>query len=374
MVKKEKDVVVVVDETQLEEKLLSDTSERLDKTFKPTPEIPADEPDESDDSTLVDKEKSADETDKTDKSTPKKTADEKDEVESKEEGDEKIADKKKEEIPPLSDAYYRAAIHRGWKDEDIKDLYKNNPELAIRTFGNIYEEVNRSSKDFAAIGRARKVEQAKVAAGTKVTSEVKPEFKGLDIEKIKKEYPDDPIVDVIIAQQEQNKLLFDTVNELKQTRSAPVMDQPPVITSDPEVAAIQQQIETFFGSDELKDYQDFYGVLEKDAENWDTLTPGQKMNRWTAIEMMDQMMAGASVLGRKMDMDEALRRAHLSVTEPIREKVIREGIKSQVIKRSKSITLKPSNTTQPEGGKPQSQDDLVERTEARLLKTFGKNK
>ena len=62
-------------------------------------------------------------------------------------------------------------------------------------------------------------------------------------------------------------------------------------------------------------YEDFYGTLPKDAVIWDSLSPGQKMNRWAVVEMMDQMIVGATTLGREMKIDEALNLAHLSVTE-----------------------------------------------------------
>jgi len=83
--------------------------------------------------------------------------------------------------------------------------------------------------------------------------------------------------------------------------------------------AIEQQIETFFRSDELKGYEEFYGVVPKDATNWYDLTPGQKMNRWTVIEMTDQIMAIAQIYGRDMKLDEALRLSHLSVIKSVME-------------------------------------------------------
>ncbi|GAH04678.1 unnamed protein product, partial [marine sediment metagenome] len=118
-------------------------------------------------------------------------------------------------------------------------------------------------------------------------------------------------------------------------------------------------------------YEDFYGTLPKDAIDWNSLTPGQKMNRWTVIEMMDQMIAGARTLGRELKIDETLNLAHLSITEPIREKVIREDIKTKVIKRNKNLTLKPSGTTQSTDTKPQTKQELESATVERLNKVFG---
>lgn len=387
-----------VEEAKVEEQLEKDTSERLEKTFvkheklevqpepskesdDPTPEEePAEEPDDKDGPTAAEKKEEA----KLEAETKVKVDEEKGDKEEEPVSDagskakDEEADKgksKEKEIPPLSDAYYRAAIHRGWSDEDIKDQYEANPELTVRTLGNIYEALNRSSKEFAAHGRAAKVKTAeKSAPEPKEKTEQKSEFKGVDIDKLRKDYPDDPVVELVEAQQNQTKALHDRLQELEAARSVSETIQPSGVQSravEQEHAAIQQQIETFFISDTLKGYEDFYGELPKDVISWDGLTPGQKMNRWTVIEMMDQMVAGAATFGQEMKIDEAMNRAHLYVTEPIREKVIREGIKAKVTERSKNLTLRPSGTAPSEETKPQSKQELESVTRQRLDKAFG---
>lgn len=384
-----------VTEAEAEEKLETATTDRLIKTFVTGEKLEKQpEPsEESDDSTPKDKD-SADETDDKDGPTAaEKLEEEKLEAATKageekgDEGDEVKdvdADKgkdKEKETPPLSDAYVRAAIHRGWKQEDIEELYENNPKLAIKTFGNIYEAVNRSSREFAEFGRARK-EQLEAAAKAGPQSKEKtgnePEFKGVDVEALKKADVEPEVIATIEAMNQQSKLQFDELQELKTTRSASTTGQPSgadlqqARAVEQESAAIQQQIGTFFNSDGLKGYADFYGVLPKDAINWDTLTPGQKMNRWTVIEMMDQMVTGATALGREMKIDEAINLAHLSVTEQIREKVIREDIMTKVSERSKSLSLKPSGTAQPAKTGLKTKEDLEEVTTERLHKVFNK--
>ncbi len=372
------------------------TDERLEKTFvkgekldglpepalkeddsTPDSDKPAEESDDKDGPTAAEKKEEAkleaeakakEDVDKDD--TDEKPIDDTD-TKAKDEDADKGKDKKKD-VPPLSDAYYRAAIHRGWKPEEIDEQYKANPELTVRTLGNIYEAVNRTSKEFASLGRAAK-EQATVAVKPEEKPETKSEFKGVDIEQLRKEYPNEPIVDLVQTMQEQNKVLFDEAQELKAARPAPVTGQPSdaqVQALNQESAAIEQQIETFFRADELKGYEDFYGTVPKDVTVWDSLTPGQKMNRWTVIEMMDQMIVGARTLGRELKIDETLNLAHLSVTEPIREKVIREGIKAEVTKRGNNLTLKPSGTSQPGDTKPQTKQELEEATIGRLNKVF----
>ena len=300
--------------------------------------------------------------------------DEKDEATEVEAGKAEV--KSEEKIPELSEAYYRAAIHMGWTDEDIKASLATNPKLATKTFANIYETVNRSSKEFAEIGQAKRetaeaAEAAqKVEPGKPAASEYKPT---VDIEQLRRDNPGDPMVDMIAAQQEQNKLIADQLEAMKTV--APASAQVDVSAEkqralNQESAAIQQQVEGFFKGDEAKPYAEFYGVIPKDG-NWDSLTPGEKANRWAVIDMMDQMIVGAESFGKVMEIDEAMRRAHLSVSEPLREKVIREGIMGKVVKRSNGISLKPSSTAKPAAATgPKTLQDLEAATEERLRKVF----
>ena len=287
-------------------------------------------------------------------------------------GDKDVADDK----PELSDAYYRAAKHMGWSDDDIDNLYKNNPELCVTTLGKVYDGVNRATQDFAAIGRKMK-EAAKipvVASTPVVVPAVKSDYKGIDAKALREKYPDDPMVDMIIAQDQQSKLLYDQIQESK-NRPEPAIhaaNQREQAALSQEARAVEQQIDTFFKGDEAKAYGDFYGTLSKDAIDWSSLTPGQRANRWAVLEMMDQMIAGANACGKDLTISNALEYAHLSVSEPMREKVIRGKIISDVKKRSSGLSLKPVGSSKENtDGKPVTRKELIEDTRKRLNKVFG---
>ena len=248
------------EEAKAEEKLEEKTAERLKKVLEkggsldeepepslkeelstPEPETLAEEPAEEpnkDDSTAAEKDETTEEKGDDEEADDKKTDDDKGEA---------------KKVPPLSDAYYRAAIHLGWKPEDIEAEYKANPELTVRTLGNAYESVNRLSKEYAALGR---IQKEQVAAPVVEPVEKESEFKGIDVDALRKQYPDEPLIDLVATVNAQNKAMFD---EIKATRSAPVATgQPSGITEaqtralNQEVAMIQQQIDTFFKSDALK--------------------------------------------------------------------------------------------------------------------------
>ena len=231
-----------VEETKAEEDLEKKTVERLEKTFVTHEKLdePPEPSEKSDDSTPEKDEKPAEEVDDKEGPTAAEKKEEAElEAETKEKEEEKEADDKvkdedvskgkdkEKETPRLSDAYVRAAIHEGWTEEDIKAQYKVNPELTIKTLGNIYEAVNRLSKNYSAIGRAEKERiAAKVVPEKKEEAEKKSEFKGLDIDKLRKQYPDEPLIDLVETQQAQTKALFDEAQEVKAIRSAPATGQP----------------------------------------------------------------------------------------------------------------------------------------------------
>jgi len=254
--------------------------------------------------------------------------------------DSKVADNKKKEAgdkPTLADSYIRAAIHQGWKEEEVQDFFEKNPEQAIKTLKNIYESTNRLSKQFSTLGRAQQKQQ------NHGQEQKSSDFKALDIKKLKEEYPDDPIVDSIVAP------LNDTLNQMKQqidslsqqnrAESITVAEQKAI---NSENRMIENQIFTFFDErDDMKPYKNFYGTLEK-GKTWDELPQLQHQNRWSVLQQADLLLNGAAIQGEEMDVGEALNLAHMLATDGMKEQIIREKIKKQVKKRSNGLTLKPS--------------------------------
>ncbi len=92
-------------------------------------------------------------------------------------------------------------------------------------------------------------------------------------------------------------------------------------------------------------YGDFYGkVGDESMFDWSALPPGQLANRRALVDLADQIIAGHELQGKSISTAEGLQLAHMVITEPIREQVIREQISSSVKKRSKGVTLKPSGS------------------------------
>ena len=160
------------------------------------------------------------------------------------------------------------------------------------------------------------------------------------ITAIEMEYENDPIVGVLKQVVEQNTALATEVGTLRDTGGAKV-----TAAQAQEDAAISQQIDTFFAGPDIAAYKDVYGEVEKGSKDWDNLTQGQIKKRYEVVEQADMIQKGAKQQGMDMPLDEAFERAHLLVTDGEREQTIRKSIKAKAVKRGKSLTLAPSDST-----------------------------
>lgn len=300
--------------------------------------------------------------------TPEELADEKDKTEG-----EKPAEKKDstpvltKDEPPKStpvkpaedeiqfpDAYYRAMIHQEWKPEEIEDLFKTSPEKALALGKKLYDSTNRLSDQFAAVGRKP------VAQPQMVTP--KSTFKGLDIAKIAESLG----IEEDAAQGltgEINALLkgqHDELSKLQESlKEAEIKASQHNLT--PEDKALEKEVDQFFGDKEfLSMYGDFYGT-EDALEN---LTHVQAKRRIGVLERADEILAGATLNGRQMSVQEALNFAHLQVSKDIAESVVRKGIKASLTKRAKSMTLVPSQASS--DSKPTTPREREKALEARV--------
>ena len=240
--------------------------------------------------------------------------------------------------PAIPDNYYRAAVHSGFTPERISKQYEIDAEGTLEFLKQNYEHVNNLSRQFADLGRTAiglKQKEAAQQIPTQQPAVQKPE---LDVEKLRKQYEDDPFGAMVE--------LFKTQAVQPQQVSQP---EPTVIQPDraafEEQAAALQQLHQFFKIDDMEVYKDFYGEISDESMfDWGSLPPGQLANRRALVNLADQIIAGHELQGKQVSTAEGLQLAHLVITEPIREQIVREKIVSQVKKRSKGITLKPSGS------------------------------
>lgn len=243
-------------------------------------------------------------------------------------------DEKKEYVLPEN--YFQAMRHVGWEPERIKEKFKEDPEQALKDFKFYHDSQNYITQQTSDLGRTQKAatERATEAATKK---EEKPEYKGVDLKAVEDQFGEDnpAAVAIIKAMNESNKVLYDEVQSLKQQR---VEQQGPT----DEQKIIWNTIVTRFDSDDMKPFGKFYGTVEKD-KNWDqSLTGAQLQARMNVVKEADAYQAGMALQGKEVSYDEALKKAHLVISAPIQETIIRNELHGKIKKRSKGITVKSS--------------------------------
>ena len=282
----------------------------------------------------------ADDVEENDESTPDKDDEEQDDsqdddqADKDDDSDESTPDKDggsdKEDDKELPTAFLRAAIHRGWKEEDAQEFFKDNPDAAIKTFQNCYMDVNNASREWAAIGKQKAEQNAQKI----VAPEAAPKVGTVDVAKLKADYDLD---DAVVAHLEKQQA---ALTELEQQ---PAQQPQPQETDAPD-PNVQLEIENFFNAEVLSAYDKFYGKLEL-GQNWADLSAGQRDNRYLVLNMADHIILGRAAANLNTEGLDALEAAHMIVSEPIREQVIRESITKTATKRKKSMTLRPSDGT-----------------------------
>ena len=273
---------------------------------------------------------------------------------------------KTDDEPVLSDAYRRAAIHQGWKPEEVDELFEQNPELADRTFRNLYESTNSLSKQFAELGRASKESSKPVLdeSGKKRFA-----YERMDIEALEKDDPDNPLIPLVRSLDGSLAGLADASNVMydkMQTSSVDIEAARAKATGD---RAVAQVLDDFFRADDMKAFVGLYGTLAPGETDWTAnLTGSQLTKRMELIETAEQIKAGAYAQGKDMDVKVALDSAHLLGSQDYQEQAIRGRIKSEVKKRAKSLSINPKDSkreTKPEGAAA-TREELVTSVEGSL--------
>ena len=260
----------------------------------------------------------------------------------------------------LTEAETRAAIHRGATEEDIQELAKANPAMAKRMCAKALADTNNLSKQFSEVGKRLSAESTELPE----PEQVKP----LDLSALEDEFVDAPGAFTVMKQlAEQNHALAQAEVDRQAAAAVQRAEAQEDAATAAEDSATSQQIVTFFTDSKMKAYGEFYGTTPKGDESWDSLTGSQTNQRLAVVEQAALIRAGAESQGQEMSIPKAMELAHLSVSTPVQEKVIREKISGQLKKRAKGITLKPGTGTKipVTGGKP-TQPELEAITGQRL--------
>ncbi len=285
-------------------------------------------------------------------------------------GEEKeVKDDKKAEYV-LPENYFQAMRHVGWEPERIKEKFEEDPEQALKDFKFYHDSQNYITQQTSDLGRTQKAATER-ATEEVVKKEEKSEFKGVDLKAVEDELGEDSpaAVAIIKAMNESQKVMYDEIQSLKQQQT---------VQAGPtdEQKVVWNTIVTHFDSDSMKPFSEFYGTVEK-GKNWEqSLTGAQLKARMGAIHEADAYHAGMKLQGKDVEFSEALNRAHLVISAPIQETILREQLHGKIRKRSKGITVKSSGRKAADDTsfkkKDTSEKGLIDRTKQRMKKAFGK--
>lgn len=333
----------------------------LDTTSTPEPEK---EPTDDSDSTPKPGDvESADDDDSTSESDAESAAEKDD-----------SGDKKGDEKPAIPDNHYRALVHSGWKPEKISSVYEKDPELLLELAEKAYADVNSLSRQFAQLGRTRIEMEQKLAAQkpsqAQIQTQVQPQQQGPDLAKLREQYEEDPFGATV----ELLKAFGPQAQQQQQPQQVQPQEQTLSKEQFQEDLALTQQLINFFGDKEMEPYQEFYGSVYDDNGHpfIDTghLSPGQRTNRQQVLKTADQILAGAAFQDEEMPLQQALSMAHMMVSGPIAKQIARKELTSQVKKKAKGVTLKPSSGTKlkPQRKKDEGKEEkqLEKDTETRI--------
>lgn len=244
-------------------------------------------------------------------------------------------DEEDEESPAgLPDALVRSAVAFGWgtKEEALK-YYKDDPTRALEVFNRIYRARIQATSEFARLGQAARMSQQSKKEQPTV-KKVTPE----QIKKLEETFGEEaaPLLDIIKTQQEMLSQLTP-----QQTDNDTVTRREPANVAGESL--VDQQINTFFGSDDMKPWQKVYGKLSF-GQDWEDLSPSQQRYRHRVLVKANDILGGAQLHGRQIGLPEALEEAHLVVTQQFRDEVLVSNLKKNAVKRHRAISVKPSKS------------------------------
>jgi len=281
------------------------------------------------------------------------------------------------ELPEIPDAYYRSAARYGWKPEAIKDMVDNlGIDHVVTLLQNVHQKDNNMTNVFSDLGRkAKALDMNGSQAPPDVTVDTGDTAPKIDMEALKEKYGDDDPLVVLFA--EQARQLNGMKESFQQLNTNLAVTQNQVSKQEQELEDnTRKSVNGFFGGKGMEPFAKFYGDLEDPASTWEKLSVGQKSNRDLVCQYADQILVGAKMHDDAMTLGEAMERAHMIVSEPIAESIVRTKIMKQVQKRSKARVVRPSRGKSKSkakslaSGKPANKQELVDRTNERLSSLF----
>lgn len=227
---------------------------------------------------------------------------------------------------PLHPNLRYVAQYYGLTDDEIDEQYAANPTLAERVFGKMLTA-------FTAQTQSRQSPPGILPVGTGPQAQAAPQPQPSELEKLfarQKEFSD--------ANGEQlgqflghlKKELYDPFQQAKAQLAT--MQAQYVIQQRNAIAAEATSV-----TNELaKQFPTVYGESPEKANLF------HQQTRQALYTTADQIRSGAYAQGKEISVANALRQAHLIVTADQRDRQVRDTVRTQVQRRSRQITARPT--------------------------------
>lgn len=272
-----------------------------------------------------------------------------------------------DETLTLPASHIQTANRLGISEDKVKELFDKNPEFMIAALKELHTGENKLSARYAQMGRAIREKQI-ADVKTEADKESSPES-FVDIKKLKEQYEDGDEENILIDK--VIKPLNDALVAVSKKVNAQVQPTDQSAYSQQEDRAIQSEVNNFFASDTLNGFREYYGTLEPGDDPRVVLTGAQFKHRGEVCQQGNYIRLGAEQSGEPLVITDVLQRAHLQLTESMREETIREDISSKIKKRAKGLSVKAGVKEVPKAKSAKDAETQLEvKTKARLDKIF----
>lgn len=256
------------------------------------------------------------------------------------------------DAPTLPDAHRRSLIAFGWSPEEIDSAVEVGGDRFLTTAARLHTERNTEVANYAAAGRRALAEETETPQSADAGA-FDIDWKGLADESGLSESVLKETFGPMMGAAETLKANMAALEQAREAQEAQ------------RIADLAAGIDEFFTSEGPKEFADKYG-----GAGWDGLTPEQEAHRNQVMEMATQIMAGATVKGKDVGLEDALYMAHGAVSAEWATEKARAEVREQVTKRSKQVSQRPVSKTTTVSGDDLTAAERLSRMSDRLKQHF----
>ena len=274
-----------------------------------------------------------------------------DQVDTEDQKDEDL----KDDSSILPAGHRRAALARGYTNEEIDYHLETKPDEAVVLFAEVFDRWQEQSSRWSDRGRQL------VKAGQEVSEREGDKDKGTS--EALSHYDANALVEEHGSENEALiKALVDPLNTVIDRVNAATerLSSSEEFLQGTRENALATVTQDFFKSKGMEASKEVFGLEIKD------LTNDQVEKRMELFKEADIIAAGAEAHGENVTAQEALERAFAIVSQGTRDEIIQQTIRDSMKKRTKTTRSSHQQTSVPDENQPISDEELEKRTDARL--------